>query len=306
MTEKMLAFIGFGEAAYHITKGLSDQGRGSMKAYDVGKSDPVHGEVIKKRAAESKVKLCETLDETVTGADFVLSLTSAKVAEAVAKEVLPRMGTGQVFIDLNSTSPQTKRRMGELPRPQGVQVCDGAVMAAVPLNGHKVHILLSGEGGGDFALAMDGYDMNIEVLEGAPVGGASAVKMMRSVYMKSYAQVLYECLLAAEEFGVTEKILDSLEGSVGGKSVRQLADQLFCPTAIHAARRGVEMDEVVVTLADMGFEGDMSVAARKRLASLAKLNMVEVLGADGKMPYGQLLPMLLERIKKYDIGSKQN
>lgn len=294
--EKAIAFIGFGEAAFYISKGLAEQGCALMKTYDSNWQDPQRGAVIVKRAQEAKVELCSTPDEAIAGADFVLSLTSAKVAEAVARDILPRMSTGQVFLDMNSASPQTKRKIGEIPRPQGVKVCDTAIMASVPMNGHRVPLLMSGAGGDEFAKAMDGYGMRIEVLD-APLGGASAVKMMRSVFMKGYPQVLLECLLAAEEYGVTEQILDSLEESVGGKTVRQLADQLFSATSIHASRRASEMDEVVDTLNEMGLESDMSNAARSRLYNLAKLNMIEILGSDGKMPYQKLVPLLLRRIK---------
>jgi len=294
LMEQGITWIGYGEAAYHISKGLKGQGFQSMKAYDMAKDDPLRGPTIQAHGEEVGVPLCGSAAEAVEGAAFVISLTSAKVAVDVAKQVLPLMKAGQTYLDFNAASPETKRILAGLERPEGVRLCDVAVMGPVPLNGHKVPLLLAGDGGQAFVDAMTPYGMRMELLD-APVGGASAIKMIRSVFMKGFPQVLLECLLAAQEYGVTEKMLDSLDGTIGGKSVRQMADQVFTPTVIHAARRAAEMKEVVRMLDSVGLGSQMSAAADQRLTDLAALHIVDEIGSDVKLGYQEILDLISER-----------
>jgi 3-hydroxyisobutyrate dehydrogenase-like beta-hydroxyacid dehydrogenase len=287
-----IVFIGFGEAAYHIAKGLSQEGLEGMAAFDVGLGNPQIGPVIERRARDAGVSLVKTRAQAVAGADYVLSLTSSKVAVAVAGEVLPEMQPGQIFLDLNSAAPEVKRRIAALPKKEGVLVVDAAVMGPVPLSGHKVPIALAGEGAQSFCDAMTPYGMRIEVVD-APVGGASAIKMLRSVFMKGFPQVMMECLLAAHYYGVMERILDSLEATIGGKSVRQMANQLFTPTVVHSARRASEMGEVITMLDDLGMESAMSASAKGRLENLAALGIVDEIGIDASLDYRTIVDLIL-------------
>jgi 3-hydroxyisobutyrate dehydrogenase-like beta-hydroxyacid dehydrogenase len=204
------------------------------------------------------------------------------------------MRAGQVYYDFNSASPITKQKIAELQRPEGVKVCDVAVMSAVPLQGSKVPLLLSGDGADEFYHQMKAYGMRMEVIE-APAGAASAVKMIRSIFMKGYPQVLMECLLAAEAYGVTEKIIDSIEDSIGGMDMRQLADRFFTPTVLHASRRSAEMKEVVSMLKDMGHDFTMSEASRVSHENLAKLGLEAEIGADDVIDYKELVPLILKK-----------
>jgi 3-hydroxyisobutyrate dehydrogenase-like beta-hydroxyacid dehydrogenase len=287
-----LVYIGFGEAAYHIARGLHGEGLEDMTAFDVGLKNPKIAPVIRQRAQEAKVLLVEDRKEAIEDAAYVLSLTSAGVASVVAEEILPLMESGQIFLDLNSAAPEVKRRIAALPRKEGVLVVDAAVLGPVPLSGHKVPIALAGEGAQSFYDTMTPYGMNLEVID-APVGGASAIKMLRSVFMKGFPQVLLECTLAARHYGVLEKILDSLEATIGGKSVRQMATQVFTPTVIHAARRAGEMGEVITMLDDLGMESSMSTAAKKRLENLAELHIVDEIGIDASLQYGEIIDLIL-------------
>lgn len=292
---KGIAWIGFGEAAYHIARGLRENHFERMAAYDPARDDPLCGETIRSHAADVQVSLCESQAQAVEGMDFIISLTSAKVAPMVAGQILPLMREGQIFLDFNSAAPNTKQSIATLPRPAGVRICDVAVMGPVPINGCCVPLLITGEGKEDFAQEMVPYGMCIELLD-APLGGASAVKMIRSVFMKGFPQVMLECLLAAERYGVTEKIFDSIEATIEGKSLRQLADQLFTPTVVHAARRASEMGEVVQMLQSIGMESSMSQAAAHRLSGLASLHIVDEIGSDVKPEYRKMLEIILAHL----------
>lgn len=290
--KKGIAWIGYGEAAYHISKGLKAQGFDKMAAYDPAKYDPLRGETIRAHAEQVGLEVYDTPEEAIAGMDFVVSLTSAKVAVSVANQILPLMTAGQTFLDFNSAAPNTKQAVAALPHPDGVRICDVAVMGPVPINGYRVPLLITGEGREEFAQEMRPYGMRIELLD-APIGGASAVKMIRSVFMKGFPQVMMECLLAAERYGVTEKMLDSLEETIGGKSVRQMANQVFTPTVVHASRRASEMKEVIQMLNDIGMESQMSQAAYQRLNNLSELRIVDEIGSDAKLDYQEIISKIL-------------
>lgn len=294
---KGIAWIGFGEAAYHISRGLRNQGFEKMAAYDPAKHDLLRGENIQSHAREINISVYDTPQEAVEGMDFIISLTSAKVAVDVARQILPLMKPGQIFLDFNSAAPDTKQKVAALKRPEGVRVCDVAVMGPVPLHGSSVPLLITGEDKETFAQEMLPYGMRIELLD-APIGGASAVKMIRSVFMKGFPQVLLECLLAAERYGVTEKMLDSLEETIGKKTVRQMADQVLTPTVVHAQRRASEMKEVIQMLDTIDIGAQMSEAAYQRLNSLAALHIVDEIGSDVKLGYGEILTKILDYQRK--------
>ena len=61
--EKGIAWIGFGEAAYHISKGLREKKFGRMTAYDPAKNDPVRGTIIKAHSIEVGIPLCDTAEK---------------------------------------------------------------------------------------------------------------------------------------------------------------------------------------------------------------------------------------------------
>jgi hypothetical protein len=52
-----IGFIGFGEAAYHIAKGLRQSGVPRILAYDIHSDTPGRGELIRRRAEETGVRL---------------------------------------------------------------------------------------------------------------------------------------------------------------------------------------------------------------------------------------------------------
>lgn len=289
-----LVFIGFGEAAYHIASGLKAEGLTDLGAYDRNAADPQLGGLIQQRAAEVGVKLFESLESAYQAGEFIACLTSANSALAVAKAVIPQLKAGQVYIDMNSAAPTVKADIAEIPRNEGVMFCDAAVMGTVPGNKHKVPMFLAGNGAAKFAAAFSQYGMKLTVLD-AKAGGASAIKMFKSVIMKGLPQLMFESFEAAVKYGVLNTLVDSLASSLNGKTVEQLADTFTARTMIHAARRSEEMQDVVATLESLGVDAAMSKATVAKLEGLAKQNWVEILGRNGdKMNYQEAMKALIE------------
>lgn len=289
-----LVFIGFGEAAYHIASGLKAEGLTDLGAYDRNAADPQLGGLIQQRAAEVGVKLFESLESAYQAGEFIACLTSANSALAVAKSVISQLKAGQVYIDMNSAAPTVKAEIAQIPHNEGVMFCDAAVMGTVPGNKHKVPMFLAGNGAAKFAAAFSQYGMKLTVLD-AQAGGASAIKMFKSVIMKGLPQLMFESFEAAVKYGVLNTLVDSLASSLNGKTVEQLADTFTARTMIHAARRSEEMQDVVATLENLGVDAAMSKATVAKLDLLAKHNWVEILGTNGdKMSYQEAMKALIE------------
>lgn len=291
--DSLLTFVGFGEASYHIAKGLVSQGLDNIVAYDVFWDHPERGELIQKRAAEIGVKIIPTLDEAVKSSKFILSATSAKIALSIAESIFPHMIKGQVFVDINAASPMTMKAIGEIDKNEGVLFCDAAVMGVVPSEGHKVPMLLSGDGAAEFHNEFSKYGMNLEDLK-TTAGGSSAIKMFRSIFMKGLTQLLIESLSASAKFGVMETIVDSLTESIKDKSIDDLANQLIPRTVVHAERRVSEMKEVIATLEEMGMDCSMSRSTKEKLEIISCSDEAKELGGIPPIDYKEAIRILVE------------
>ncbi|KFE54525.1 NAD(P)-dependent oxidoreductase [Pseudomonas syringae] len=270
-----ITFIGYGEAAHHISTGLRTTGALRIGAFDA-KVSPA----LEQRAADNQVTLFDSLQSACQGARFVVCLTSASSALSIAKTVLPLLVAGQTYVDMNSAAPTVKQAMDQLPRAVGVDFCDSAVMGTVPGNNHKVPMLLSGSGAAAFAAAFSPLGMRLTVLD-ADAGAASAIKMLKSVVMKGLPQLLLEAFQAGERFGVLDTLVASLGDSLNGKTVEQLTNTFTARTLIHAKRRSAEMDDVVATLEASGVDASMSRATQGQLDKLAATDWADLLGPDG-------------------------
>lgn len=278
-----LVFIGFGEAAYNISLGLASEGFTNMAAYDAFMDDPQRGTVIRQRAQAAGVPLI-SLEEACSEGQFIASMNSAKVAVDVASGIIPRLKSGQVYVDLNSASPAVEEKIDKIPRTEGVLFCDAGVMGTVPGNRHKVPMFLAGDGAAAFCDAFRPYGMKLTVLD-APAGGASAIKMLKSVVMKGLPQLMFESYAAAEKYGVLDTLAESLSESLNGKTVEKLSNTFIARTMIHAERRSAEMRDVVSTLESLGVDASMSKATVAKLDALAREHWAEKMDPSGNMDY---------------------
>lgn len=73
-----LGFIGFGEAGYHLAKGLRGAGLANIAAYDINTSSPTHGAKIQERAADSGVTLFGSNAELASRCDITVKASNAQ------------------------------------------------------------------------------------------------------------------------------------------------------------------------------------------------------------------------------------
>lgn len=276
--------IGVGEAGSAIAAGLREAGADTVLGYDSRADDPV----VAGRAAAAGLPLVGSLAELTARADLLTCLTSATSALAVATSVAPHLEHRHVYSDWNSASPQLKMRVAAIVRPTGARFVDGAVMAAVPPHRHQVPVLLSGDGAEEFASAVYGLGMRLEVL-GTEPGAASAVKMFRSLLVKGLEALILECVVGAHEFGAAKRVLDSMNGSLPMGDWDELASYLIGRTVRHGARRAEELRQVAVTLADAGVEPMLAEAGARRLQWLVDLGLGSDVAGDAPATYHTVL-----------------
>ena len=292
-----LSYVGFGEAGYHIMKGWASEGLTDLYAYDANRDHPVKGELIRRRAAEVGVTLTDTLEEAVDGADFIFNNTSASVALMLAEKVLPLLKAGQVYLDVNATSPTTKEKMNQVPHVKGSYFIDVAAMGSIAAKGHQTKMYLSGDQEGIrlFCEAFKDHGMNLHPLD-APAGGASAIKMFKSVFSKGLPQLFLESMLPAAKYGVLDEYMKNIDNTFKGRTISEFADDTLYRTVIHAERRSHELEEVVSTIEGLGMDASMSHAIENKLKLMVKQDLPSLIPADAVVGYRDVIRMILEKL----------
>jgi 3-hydroxyisobutyrate dehydrogenase-like beta-hydroxyacid dehydrogenase len=266
-----LGFIGFGEAAFNIAKGLKGEGLDGIIAYDKFWKDAPGSELICKHAAAAQVKLVPTHQELVENSEMVVSAVSADMAVSLAQSSKPFLKSGKIYVDINATSPMTKEEIDSIISPAALFV-DCAVMGPVPTYKHKVPVSVSGKGAKLFFETMAPYGMNITFMD-APAGSASASKMFRSIFMKGFVTLLLEMLVAAHKYKVEDDVLMSVKETLTAGPLLEVVNGLVGRGVIHSERREHEMDEVIATLETLKVDGTMSKATKAKLRWCTQLGL---------------------------------
>jgi len=222
-----------------------------------------------KKARACGVTAARGLKDCLHKAEMVISAVTASSALDVAKEAGLILGEGQLFLDINSVSPETKRKAARNIERRRARFVEGAVMSAVPKHRLQVPMLLGGPHAFETAECLQQIGMNATPFSDQ-LGVASAVKMCRSVVIKGLEALVIESLFAARMYGAEDKVLESLSASFPGMGWEDhLPDYLISRVAEHGHRRAVEMREVAQTLQHVGMEPVMALATAQRQQLLA-------------------------------------
>ena len=144
---------------------------------------------------------------------------------------------------------------------------------------------------------MTPFGMRLEVLAGAKVGSAAAVKMCRSIVVKGLEALMVECVLGARRFGADELVFASLNESFPGIDWKKLADYMAGRVVVHGERRAREMEEVAETLRAIGVDPIMAEATARRQDWCAQLGLRAHFGPDGPKTYREVLDAIAEITK---------
>jgi 3-hydroxyisobutyrate dehydrogenase-like beta-hydroxyacid dehydrogenase len=250
-----IGFIGFGEAARAFCDSLAAEGV-AFSAYDILLDDAGRAEAMRAAMRERNVMIAEA-PAGLRDADWIISAVTADQSLIAARSLLPHLVQGQVVIDLNSVSPGRKRETAAEVTAAGGTYLDMAVMAPVHPRGHRTPVLLAGEEAERLAGELAALGFNGRVV-GERVGAATAIKMVRSVFVKGLEAITVEALLAAEASGCFEEIFASFSSSYPGLDLPKTAPYQFERTLRHGARRAAEMRESAATLDALGLSGGIA------------------------------------------------
>ena len=272
MSERV-AFIGFGEAGQTIGRGLLAQGA-KLCAYDLLFDDPANEGRLGRSAESLGIAISENHANAVRDADIVFLAVTASSSLDAARSCLPGLRKGQLFLDIDSVSPQRKIETAALVAPTGAAYVDVAVMAPVAPYGHEVPCLVGGPGAEALLPRARALGMKMDIVS-AEVGQASAIKMFRSIVIKGMEALVLESMLAASEYKVEESVLASLKETFPSLDWEKLSGYMIERVLSHGKRRASEMREVAETLKGIGLEPIMAAATAARQQWLADLGVKE-------------------------------
>ena len=271
-TISRIAIIGFGEVGGIFGADFAGQGI-AVSVFDILLASEPDRQQMLSKARSFGVKAEESLRDCVRDADLVISAVTASSTLEVAQNAAPALHPEQIFLDINSVSPDTKRKSSACIEDSGkssARFVEAAVMAAVPAKRLRVPMLLGGRHALAASESLRSVGMNTTVLSDQ-IGVASAVKMCRSVMIKGLEALAVECLFAARQYGAEDAVLESLAATYPGMGWDdRLPDYLIIRVAEHGQRRAAELREVAQTLQEVDVEPTMALAAALRQEQLVR------------------------------------
>jgi 3-hydroxyisobutyrate dehydrogenase-like beta-hydroxyacid dehydrogenase len=267
-----IGFIGFGEVASCFAEALQSAGA-RVVAYDLLLAREGGRERLASRARAAPPEFLD-LHPLVERADLVVSTVTADVAVAVARHCAPLLSPGQVYVDLNATSPAVKRQIAaEIARSHGDFV-EGAILPAIGVMGAKSQVLLCGARAGDVARAMTALGLNFSAY-GEEIGRASSFKMLRSVFSKGLEALLVECRLAARHAGVEDDLWREIVATLDAASFDQVGGNWVRTHGTAHARRYHEMVQVASVLEELGVDAPMTEATVRLFERSTRVRLSE-------------------------------
>ena len=262
--EMRIGFIGYGEAAYELSVGLSEEGLTGIVAFDPLLQDSTIGPLLNERASQASVQLLSTIKEVVEYSSLLLVAVPADKAYGVSQSIIPFLKEGTLYVDVSASTPDVKMKISNAVKSKGVEFTDAAMMGPLSVYKHKVPILASGAGTDEFINIMSGFNMNItKVSEVA--GDASATKLIRSIYMKGISSLLVEMLEAASHFNVESQVIESIVETMEKSSFKETMNRLVTGTSIHSKRRSAELQGSIQMLEAANLSSVMSRATKEKL-----------------------------------------
>jgi 3-hydroxyisobutyrate dehydrogenase-like beta-hydroxyacid dehydrogenase len=278
-----IGFVGFGEAASHIAKGLQQPGISSITAFDIKVTDK-----LRQLARETGTRLVESNAELAQACDIMLSAVTADQALSAAHQNAPYLMPQHIYADLNSVSPGVKQSIARVIETSGARFAEIAMMAPVPPYGHKVPMLAGGNGAQEFVDRLAPFGISAEIVS-REVGTAAATKMFRSIIVKGLEALLTECVLGATRCHADERVFASLAESFPGVKWKELADYMVGRVVVHGERRAREMEEVAATLREIDIEPIMAEAIVRRMDWSVEVGLKQLFGGEAPKSYREVV-----------------
>ena len=278
-----LCFIGFGEAGQAIASGLREAGVERIATWDI-LFPKDEGARLKQAGEKMGARLASSAADAVANSDIVVSAVTAASSLEAAQSVAPHIAGNPYYLDINSVSPGRKQATARLLEGTARYV-DVAILAPIHPRRHQTPLLLAGPHAQTvMPLLVDELEMRGTIAAGE-VGAAAALKMIRSVMIKGIEALTAECFLAAQRAGITQQVAASLHNNYPTLDWDKVISYNLERMASHGIRRADEMEQVAVTLAELGIEplmANATVARQRQMGELGKQDDVRAAKTEGR------------------------
>ena len=203
-----IAFIGYGEVGQLFARQLAAKPGVSMAATTSCSRIPSKGRELSQHAPRCRRPAAAGLRRSCRGSRIVISAVTADAAVAVAREAGASLTVSQIYIDLNSISPATKRIAAEEVRPRGAEF-RRIRRRWRPVGGPGIAVPILAGG----SQARGGRRVPQPARHGdhtgqPEIGVASATKLCRSIVIKGMEALMVDFNLAAEKAGVLPAVIE--------------------------------------------------------------------------------------------------
>jgi 3-hydroxyisobutyrate dehydrogenase-like beta-hydroxyacid dehydrogenase len=277
-----IGFIGFGEVAFHFSRGLKADGIQEIFAYDKNAKEVRKGDLVRQRAREAGVELVRGLRQLMAESDVVFSAVWGSTALKVAAQCASFVKAGQLYCDINNTAPSVKTRGAEMLNAKGGKYVDLALFVAPDREKHRSFMLASGDGARSLKRIMAPYGMKPQVVEGG-AGQATTIKTLANIYYKGIQALCLELALSAWKVGINPQRLAPLVV----KPVESLPKEeemafWIIRGILHAERKAAELESIIKAVREWGIKPIMLDATRKRLKTVTEYELKSTLDAAGR------------------------
>ncbi|UQX87427.1 DUF1932 domain-containing protein [Jatrophihabitans telluris] len=260
MTRVLL--LGLGEVGRILAEDLRTAGITDLTSWDTAFTDPRSSAA--RHLSGLGLTAASSAGEAAAGAELVISAVTAAQCVAAARSVLPQLGPGAWFFDLNSSSPGHKQAAAAEIEGAGGRYVEAALMSPIGPKRLASPFLLGGRHAAEFAALAGDFGIVDTTVVSEEIGRAAATKLCRSVIVKGLESLLVESLLTARRFGVDRDVLDSLPNILPPADWEAVAGYFISRSLQHGRRRAEEMEEAAATVSEAGVDPYMSLAAVQR------------------------------------------
>jgi 3-hydroxyisobutyrate dehydrogenase-like beta-hydroxyacid dehydrogenase len=252
-----IGFLGFGEAARAFQSTLKARHPGlTFWAYDIKLDDADATAPMRAAMLAAGVTPLDA-PGALGGLSWVFSAVTADQSLQAVAALAPGLRGGETVLDVNSVSPERKRVCAEIVGGRGARYVDMAVMAPVLPRGHATPTLIACDQAEVVMSALAALGFSAE-LAGDEPGAATAVKMVRSLFVKGLEAITAQALMGARASGCYETVLASISASYPGLGWPDFADYQFERMLRHGVRRAAEMRESAAAFDDLGLGGGLA------------------------------------------------
>ncbi|MGW5667573.1 NAD(P)-binding domain-containing protein [Micromonospora sp. NPDC003776] len=249
------AVIGLGEAGGRYAAALADHG------HDVIGVDPADS------PTPVGVRRARSIAEAVADAEVVLVMTGAAASPGIAKAAAPHLLPKACYADFTSSAPAVMEQLARDIDGTGASFADVAILGPVTWHGAQTPLMVSGSGARTVDELMSLLGAKVELLN-APAGAAMAHKLLRSVFMKGLASIIWEAVEASRAAGYEQWARDQIASQLAGDG-QAVIDRLLSGTKLHAERRSQEMKDTAAYLESLGIAPVMTRATEASLQQIA-------------------------------------